>query len=374
MSPCASAFSAADEIYLLSHSIGLAPRTLRQYLKENYFDIWENNPENAWPEWLAAIEGFRDALAGLFADSAANFCPQANVSSATTKILYSLANLRGRTLLLSEEAFPSLGYVFQQAKACGFDVKYVPSAANVEDPGVWKEQLSPDVGLVLLTHVHSNSGVQIPVKDIVRIARTHDVVSIVDTAQSNGVLPIDLKDWSADFVVGSCVKWLCGGPGAGFLWANPDILQNAKPIDVGWFSHAEPFEFDIHEFRYATDALRFWGGTPSVLPFVAARHSLELINEIGVAAIRAHNLDLTEHLLDAIDDSMLVSPRDASRRSGTIVIDPGKRSDIVAADLTEARVRFDRRASGIRLSPHIYNTLADIDAVTDCLRIPGERP
>ena len=193
----------------------------------------------------------------------ASFCPQTNVSSATTKILYALPELRARrTVLLSEEAFLSLAFVFQMAAGSGFRLKYIDGGADAGDPEVWKGQLTADVGLVLLTHVHSNSGLQTPVKDISELARERGITSVVDVAQSVGVLPIDVRYWNADFVVGSCVKWVCGGPGAGFLWANPSVVDQSQPIDVGWFSHDDPFEFDIHRFRYATDSLRFWGGTP----------------------------------------------------------------------------------------------------------------
>lgn len=210
-------------------------------------------------------------------------------------------------MLLSEDSLPSLGYVFQRAAAFGFRVKWLPRAADPSDPNPWAEQLSPDVGLVLLTHVHSNTRVQIPVKDIAAVARQQGVVTVVDTAQSHGIVPIDLRDWPVDFVVGSSVKWLCGGPGACFLWANPDILERTQPTDVGWFSHEAPFEFDIHNFRFAGDALRFWGGTPSILPFVALAHSIGVINSIGVNAVRAHNLKLSDRIMAAVDEAMLVS-------------------------------------------------------------------
>ena len=369
MSVQRSKFATADEIYLLSHSVGLAPRTLRQYVADHYFNAWETAPENVWPEWLAAIDEFRDALGNLFNATAGNFCPQSNVSSATTKILYSLPELRKRqTILLNEGAFPSLGYVFQMGNELGFNVKYVENSEDAQDADVWKEQMSADVGLALITHVHSNNGLRIPVSDIVRLARERSVISIVDTAQSNGVLPIDLKRWNADFVVGSCVKWLCGGPGAGFLWANPSILDRTAPIDVGWFSHADPFEFDIHRFRYAKDALRFWGGTPSILPYVAATHSMNTLAEIGYDTIHEHNATLSQRLIDAIDDSMLVSPRDAARRGATVVIRLGKETEQIKARLSGARIRYDERTEGIRLSPHIYNSTDDVSAVIDCLR------
>lgn len=355
-------------IYLLSHSVGLAPRTSLRDVEEDYFDAWLHDPEQAWPRWLEQIEQFRAALARLLNHRADWFCPQPNVSSATTKILYAVPPRQGRmTILLTEDAFPSLGFVFDRAKKAGHHVKFIGRDEDALDPEVWARHLTPDVGLALITHVHSSSGERIPVREVVALARERSVVSIVDIAQSVGVVPIDLSAWNADFVVGSAVKWLCGGPGAGYLWVNPEMLPQCEPIDVGWFSHADPFELDIHRFRFADDALRFWGGTPSVLPFVIARGSIELIDAIGVENVRAANVALTERLTTPIDDARLVSPRDPTLRGGTVVVDPGDEAARLVGRLREAGVKFDSRPTGIRLSPHIYNTMEEIDAVLEIL-------
>jgi len=355
-------------IYLLSHSIGLAPASSLRHVEADYFEPWLHDPERAWPRWLAEIEKFRAALAGLLNHRADCFCPQANVSSATTKILHAVPRRRARTtILLTEDAFPSLGFVFARATDSGHEVKLIGRDEDAQDPDVWARHLTPDVGLVLITHVHSSSSERIPVGEVVALARERSVVSIVDIAQSVGVVPIDLSAWNADFVVGSSVKWLCGGPGAGYLWVNPEMVAQCEPIDVGWFSHADPFELDIHRFRFADDALRFWGGTPSVLPSLVARRSIELIDSIGVENVSATNVALTERLINPIDDAMLASPREPARRGGTVVIDRGGRTAELADRLREADVQFDVRPTGIRLSPHIYNTMDEIDAVLEIL-------
>ncbi len=363
-----SLFPDSDDVYLLSHSVGLAPHGLRQHVDAQFFQPWQQAPEDVWTHWLSTVDRYRDALAELFSDQPANFCPQTNLSSAATKVLYSLPELRERpVVLLSEEAFPSLGYVFHRAQEHGFRIKFLSKSANAADPDVWRDHLTSDVGLALITHVHSNTGQKLPVEDIARVAREHGAVSIVDIAQSNGVLPIDLSTNSVDFAIGSCVKWLCGGPGAGFLWVNPRMIDRTKPVDVGWFSHANPFEFDIRSFRFADDALRFWGGTPSVMPLVTATYSIGAINKIGVSAIRAHNAKLTDHLIDSIDERMLACPRDAEHRGGTVVVNLGARREELIGRLQASRIRFDERAEGIRLSPHIYNDRQDIDTVIRCL-------
>ncbi|MGA9277607.1 aminotransferase class V-fold PLP-dependent enzyme [Ilumatobacter sp.] len=350
-----------DGVYLLSHSIGLAVRGTRD-ATTGYFDAWELDTAEAWPHWLESIDAFRASLARLLGTDARAICPQSNVSSGLTKILGSIGGLAERpTMLLTEETFPSLGYV---AEHVGFEVRYIDRSCDATDPAVWREHLTTDVDVVLVTHVHSNTGELVPVRDVVGLAHQRGAIAIVDVAQSVGVIPIDVGRWGADFVVGSCVKWLSGGPGAGWLWADPASIDRYEPDDVGWFSHAEPFEFDIHRFRYADDALRFWGGSPTVLPFTVARHSIDTIHDIGVETIRRHNLALTDQLIDALG-SRVVSPHDAERRSGTCIVDAG--ADI-AETLARAGIGVDHRPNGIRMSPHVHVSADDIDEVIAHLR------
>ncbi|MGQ0835584.1 MAG: aminotransferase class V-fold PLP-dependent enzyme [Gammaproteobacteria bacterium] len=157
-----------------------------------------------------------------------------------------------------------------------------------------------DVAAALVTHVHSNTGVRLPVREIAGLCRQRGIFCIVDVAQSAGVLEVSIPKTGADVVLGSCVKWLCGGPGAGFIWIDPRRLASLEPADVGWFSHANPFELDIHSFTYAPDARRFWGGTPSIAPFALAAESIALIAEIGAAQIQRHNRALARVFLDEI--------------------------------------------------------------------------
>lgn len=363
------AFIKPDGIYLLNHSVGLLPAGTRRYVDRHFFDIWESQAQ-PWNAWIEETESFKTSLGRLLNAAAGDFCPQTNISSAITKILYSLPDKAGRkTLVLSEQDFPSTGFVFDRARLQGYRVKFIPRDADLLDTDTWKAYLSDDVLCVFITHVLSNTSARVPVGDITALAAGRGIVSIVDIAQSVGVVPIDLQRWQADFVVGSCVKWLCGGPGAGYLWANPAMVAKCNPVDVGWFSHENPFAFDIHDFRYAADARRFWGGTPAVLPFVVADHSIQVALSVGIEKIRAHNIELTRALMDAVDPARLRTPPGPGERGGTVVVDFADRQPLVEQRLKSAGVHFDSRASGIRLSPHIYTGRAEIDTVVACLPV-----
>ena len=363
-------FVAADGIYLLNHSVGRPLANTADVWNENFLYRWQSSGEQVWPEWLAEIDKFRNALATLLGGQQSGFCPQVNLSSALTKVIPALPIAQEkRTILYTEHDFPSMGYVFQQAARSGFKLKQISAQQDCLDLDHWESALDDSVGLVLISHVHSNYGRQVPVAEICRLARSKGAISVVDVAQSIGVVPIDLDQWGADVVLGSCVKWLCGGPGAGFLWMQPELLLAATPTDVGWFSHEDPFEFDINQFRYASDALRFLGGTPSVQPYVIAANSIQYFVEVGVEKIRAHNLALNNQLIDVIPEEALATPSEADKRGGTLVLKLEADSQANFCDkLRQAKVAFDERPTGIRISPHIYNTAQEIDQVVQALR------
>lgn len=352
-------FADHEGSYLLSHSVGLPVRGARNVADE-FFDTWEHRTFDAWPRWLHGIDEFRSTLASLLSTDASSICPQSNVSSGLTKVLDAMHHrFDTPRVLISEDAFPSLGFVCERS---GYDVRFVPDDADVADPSVWAGLLD-GIDVAVITHVHSNTGTAVPVADIAATVRAAGAISVVDVAQSVGVIPIDLGEWAVDVVVGSCVKWLSGGPGAGWLWASPDVIERSRPTDVGWFSHEQPFEFDIHDYRDAHDALRFWGGTPTVLPFLLAAHSISALDGFGVDAIRTHNLALTDRLVDRLGPDV-VSPHERGRRSGTAIVRAGP--DAVD-HLARHGIEVDHRANGIRVSPHLYTSTDDLDRLVDLL-------
>ena len=354
--------------YLLSHSIGLPLKSAEMQLNSAFWDPLKGADSGIWAKWLGEIDEFRLQLAGLLGAQSRGICPQSNISSALTKILFSLPHDKQKTtIVLSETDFPTVGFIAEQATRLGYPVEYIPASKDLLDLNVWSDVLHNNVGVLLATHVQSNSGIKIPISSVLEIAKSRNIISIVDVAQSIGIVPIDVKQWQADFLVGSCVKWLCGGPGAGFLWVSDEIIDRCRPIDVGWFSHDSPFEFNIHNFRYASDALRYWGGTPTVQPFLLAAHSIKQINKIGLKDISNHNRLLVERLISSMDPVHLASPAAPENRGGTVVLNFKDYQHQVEQKLLNEKVRFDTRSEGIRLSPHIYNNESQIDNLVEII-------
>lgn len=349
--------------YLLCHSVGCLPRAARGEIDQALFAPWASQGSDGWPDWLAAIQRFRAALANLLNGFTDEFCPQPSVSAGLVSLLSGLPRFKGRdTLLASAHSFPSMGFAMKQCERLNYRLELLPEACDPGDPRTWEASISERVAAVVAMHVHSNTGVIAPVEEICRRARDCGVVSIIDICQSAGVMPLDLKLWNADAVIGSCVKWLCGGPGAAFLWVRRDLISSMEPLSVGWFSHADPFAFDIRDFRYADDAKRFWGGTPSIAPYVIASQGIATIAKITVDNLRRHNRSLISLVATTANIAI-----DMRGRGGTLCLTCTD-VDALAAKLTKAKARYDRRERAVRLSFHVWNTDEEAHMIGSALR------
>jgi kynureninase len=351
-------------IYLRGHAVGCLPRGARDAARR-FFDQWATHGAASWDEWITTISAFLRALSRVLGVRPEELSPQVNLSSALTKLIGSLPRRpRRRRIVYGELDFPTTRLVCQKAEALGYEPSCVPAESNGLPLSAWDRHLTDDVALAHVTHVSSDDGRRVDLPGVLRLCRERDIFAVVDIAQSAGVMPIDLGAWGATFATGGCVKWLCGGPGASFLWVRGDVLPELQPIDVGWFSHTRPFDLDIDRLEYAPDARRFWGGTPSVLPFAVATAGLEVIAELGADRIRAHSLAATRRLRDAALAARLVvrTPVDDDGRGGTIAI--GFADDEAAVRTLGAQgVQVDRRRCGVRFSPHVYNTMEEIEKV-----------
>ena len=353
--------------YLKSHSVGCQPRAAAAALQARLLDPWREQGE-AWPDWLAAIDDWRAALGGLIGVEACDLCPATNVSAALSRYISALGQATARrTILLAPSAFPTIGYVASGLAAAGWTTRYLPTDADVRDPARWAAALDGDVALVIAMHVSSVSGACADIAAIAAAASAAGARCIADCAQSVGVVPVTPARWGVDAVIGTSVKWLCGGPGAAWLWVAPHDRTVLDPAERGWWSHDNPFEMDIHAFRYAPDARRWWGGTPDVAPLILSMAGIAEIAAIGVDAIAAHNSALQAMLRGALEPRTPQWRWPTGAVGGTLCIDTGADQPRVAAALDAHGIRADFRGTVMRLSFHAYNDANDVARATAAL-------
>lgn len=350
-------------IYLKSHSVGCQPRAAEAALRDRLLAPWREAGE-AWPHWLSAIDEWRAALGRLIEVEARDICPATNASAALSRYISALGQAtERRTILLAPSAFPTIGYVASGLAAAGWTTRYLPDDADVRDAASWRAALADDVALVVAMHVSSNSGALADLAAVAAVAKAAGARCIADCAQSVGVVPVTPAEWGVDAVLGTSVKWLCGGPGAAWIWVAPHDRVALAPMERGWWSHENPFEMNIRDFRYAPDARRWWGGTPDVAPFILSAVGIGEIATIGVDRIRAHNRTLQAILRDALEPLTPQWRWPQGAIGGTLCIDTGTDQPRVAAALAARDIGVDFRGPIVRLSFHAYNGVADVEAV-----------
>mgnify|MGYP003978632651 FL=1 len=362
-------FILTNSNYLLNHSVGRPLKTSENDFAERFYEPWKKSNDEPWEKWLETINDFTLSLAKIFNAKQSEFCPQVNLSSGLTKILMSLKQVQKKksVVLVSEIDFPGMGFALKKSLPEDCEIRFIPANEDITNSSIWDAYMTEDIDLVFVSHAYSNTGQLSPISDVISMARSRDIISILDIAQSAGIVPIDLTALKPDFMLGSSVKWLCGGPGASYLWVNTERLSSCEPKDVGWFSHENPFEFDIHNFRYHDSALKFWGGTPVVAPFVIATNSINYFTKIGIKNIRKHNQALIAKTANEIDLEF-ISPRDEVIRGGTMILDFGSNQQKVLNHLQDNNIGVDLRRHGIRISPHIYNDEQDIDQLISVIK------
>ena len=217
-------------------------------------------------------------------------------------------------IVFEDGLFPSVRYVQQAWARFGAEVVVCEDAEAVI--GAIDERTL----LVPVSHVLYKSAEIQPVERIAQRAKDAGARVLLDAYQSAGTVPLDVVALGIDFCVGGSVKWLCGGPGAGWLYVRPDVAEELQPAFAGWQAHARPFAFEP-EMVPAPGVGRFLTGTPNVPANYAASAGYEIIAEIGVDRIRENSMRQTAYLVDLVDAAgfELTSPREPEVRGGSVV-------------------------------------------------------
>jgi kynureninase len=341
----------AETTYLINHSLGAMPAAAEERVAE-YARTWRERGIRAWAEgWWEMPMTVGDQVGRIIGAPPGSTVMHQNVAIAEAIVLscFRPVDPRRNRVIYEEGNFPSVRYLYQAQP--DLDVVVVPDDAAIVDA------IDERTLLVPVTHVLFKTAEIQDVEAIARRAHEAGARVILDAYQSAGIVPLDVTALGVDFAVGGSVKWLCGGPGNGWLYVRPDLAASLEPTFVGWQAHARPFGFEP-ELEYADGAARFLTGTPNVPALYAATAGYDLIEEIGVERIRETSLRQTELLIELLEAAGfdVGSPREPARRGGTVTVRTPE-FEAVHRELAERQILCDFRPdAGLRLGPHYYNT------------------
>jgi kynureninase len=354
--------------YLINNSLGAMHRDTRLRLQE-FADRWDTEGVVAWNTWFPEMTHVANLVGATIGAPPGTTVLRQSVADAivVTASCFDFDGPRNRVVTTAAD-WPGTHYFWtEHCSRHGGElvvVPYQPDGLTVDTQRI-VDAIDDRTLVVSVSLVQFRTSALLDLAPVVAAAKRHGAYVLLDAYQAVGAVPVDVVPAGVDFCVGGSVKFLCGGPGNGWLYVRGDLAPELRPAAVGWISHERPFDFDWDAIAYAPGVMRFAGGTPNVPAAYAAAPGYQAVVDIGVERIRERSVTLTQPLVDgALERGFTVrSPYDAERRGGHVTIDPGD-AERVHHELIERRFVVDYRpGGGIRISPHFYNTLDECTAV-----------
>jgi kynureninase len=357
--------------YLISNSLGAMPRAVYERMRQ-YADDWATLGVRAWGQggWWDLKRSVGDKIAPLMGAPPGSVLIHENASIANAILTSALdfTDLRRDKVVVTDMDFPSDVYSIRRLLPPHLKLHFVRSPDGIT---IDTEQLLAAIDertrLVWLNHVLFRSAYILPAREIVEKAHAVGAQVLLNGYHSVGIIPVDVSGLAVDFYIGGTLKWLCGGPGGVFMYVRPDLLNTLDPKITGWFAHTRPFAFDVENFTLREDSYRLANGTPGIASLYAIQPGAEIIQQVGIDAIRARSMRHTALLIALAERAGFAvnSPRDPARRAGTVTISPPE-AYAVSRELLARNIVIDyREGAGIRIAPHFYNTDDEVRTVIE---------
>jgi kynureninase len=216
---------------------------------------------------------------------------------------------------------------------------------------------------VPISHVLFRSAYIVDARAIIEKAHRVGAHVILDLFQAAGTIPIDVRGLGADFACGGVLKWLCGGPGVGYLYVREDLRAKLRPAIAGWIAHRRPFAFETGAIDAREDSFRYLNGTPHIPALYACQPGLDILNRAGIGPIREKSMRMTARLFEGAQAHgwRVNTPENPAERAGTVSVDCPHAAE-VCRELLAREILVDYRPkAGVRLSPHFYNREDECD-------------
>ena len=351
--------------YLISNSLGAMPRAVYDGLRD-YADLWNTRGVRAWEEgWWEMAARVGDKIAPLIGAAPGELSLHQNVTL-TQAVIASCFDFRGprNKIVMTDLEFPSIQYFYHEQRRHGARVETVPSEDGIRLPlEKFLAAIDDTTLLVPISLVLFRSSFIVDARAIVERAHRVGAHVILDCFQAAGTIPVDVRGLGVDFAVGGVLKWLCGGPGVAYLYVSEDLRSRLRPALTGWLAHRRPFAFEPGPIDRREDSYRFLNGTPHIPALYACQPGLDIVNDVGVAAIREKSTRLTARIMAgaAARGWQIRTPEHPAERAGTVSVDCPHSAE-VCRELLARDILVDWRPNaGIRLSPHFYNREEECD-------------
>jgi selenocysteine lyase/cysteine desulfurase len=351
-------------------AVAPVPNSARQAIAEWAADVTENG-ELGEPNWLRRVEAVRRNFGRLLVADPLDIAFIKNTSEGIGFVAEGYPWRPGDSVITAAEEYPSNIYPWMNLATRGVEVRFVPSRGARITVDDIRERMDGRTRLVSLSFVEFSSGFRNDLDGVGNLCRERGVHFFVDAIQGLGVLPLDVSRTPIDFLAADGHKWLLGPPGAGIFYVRRELVDFLHATSVGWSSVVNYHDFSKIDFRLKPHAGRWESGTLNFAGILGLGPSLQLLLDIGIPAVEARVMELTDYLCERARALGLevFSSRSLSERSGIVsLLAPGRDLQHLKRRCRDAGIVVNHRSGRLRVSPHCYNTTEEIDRLIDVLR------
>ena len=358
-------------IYLNHAAVSAPPTTTIDAIKLQLADVSENGSIN-FRKWMTVKESARQLLAGMLGARPEQVAFMRNTSDGLSTVANGLNWRAGDNLVTFRLEFPSNLYPWLRLRdALGVEVRICEEREGRVDVDELIRLIDGRTRIVAISQVQYASGFRADLERIGRVARDHDALLVVDVIQALGVIPLDVQAEFVDVAAGACHKWLLTPEGIGFLYLSARARERIQPTLVGWTSVPNPDDYGNYEQGWSEGTLAWETGTGPVALVHGLLASLKLLDEAGIGRIQAHLEKVTDHLCDQLwnTDYEVVSSRRTGEKSQIVCIrnSAGLSTMDLYTHLKNKNIITAPRGDRLRISPHFYNTLEEMDELVKAL-------
>ena len=367
-----SLFPAANNYtYLNSAAVSPVPTTAAGAVMAQISDVSNHGSEH-YTDWIATKNRARGLLAGMLNVRPEQIAFMRNTSDGFASIAAGIDWAEGDNIVSFAGEFPANFYPWRRVRdEFGVDLRLAPEREGRIDLDEFCSLIDSNTKLVTISAIQFASGFQADLASIAEAAHAVDALFAVDIIQALGARGFDLPGLGVDIASSASHKWLCAPEGCGFLYLSDEARDRVKPILTGWISVETPWDFEDREQHWKTDALAWESGTGCSSLFYGLEESLKILTETGLDKIETYLEGLTDQLCEMLagKDYEIVSSRTPGEKSAIVCIKHrnGIHCSDIAKTLQEANIVVSPRNDRLRIAPHFYNNLEDIERLVEHL-------
>lgn len=367
-----SLFPAAQKYtYLNSAAVSPIPTTAIEAVNWQLNDVATNGTLH-FSSWVDTKNRARALVAEMLKVRAEQVAFLRNTSDGVASIANGLKWEAGDNVVSFEREFPANYYAWRRVRDdFGVELRLCPERDGRIDLDEFISIIDSNTRVVAISAVQYASGYKADLERLGRAARSVDALFCVDIIQGFGAMPFDLPAQFVDAACGASHKWLCAPEGCGIFYLSDRARERVKPTLVGWISVETPWDFEDREQPLKPTALAWESGTGCSSLFYGLEQSLKLLHDTGTENIQNHLETLTDYLCDSLGGKNydIISSRAASEKTAIVCIKhrDGSPPNQIAAELESKNVIISPRGDRLRIAPHFYNNIGDIERLVEAL-------